>query len=348
MGNGIGLYVTKCIRKRRRITYSDLYYYYLTYIAWINLTISLCDACRIGENIRKFISNTEYSPNYAWLYFYTGCTLAIINGFFSASILILCLLLRDRFMNLHKPFRHKEICNSNMSDKIMANLGHLVGINTRNWRSTFVKLMPLILILISNVLSFSSYFWYDVIECSAISLNKYNPLNYYENFSGTSNRINYRNINGKNFCVKGVILPWSVTYDLIRVIIVLILPGFAILFYGFGVTYYVFKFMGKHRKTFPIDRKQISIEPLRSNNKIEITNSLGPIDLRPKFLTLATRYNITHGRAPMGNDETNQRSSILLLPHPWKECPSMPNLSKYRKKLPTKNLRKFWLATYQL
>ncbi|CAK9298072.1 unnamed protein product [Gordionus sp. m RMFG-2023] len=342
VGNGIGLYVTKRIRKRHRKTAGDLYYYYLTYIAWINLIISLFGAFRMGENMRKFFTYSVYSPNYAWLYFYARCTISIMNGFFSASILILCLLLRDRYMNLHKPFRQRAIANSNMNDRIVSNLGHLVGIDTRHWRSRFLKLMPMIFIIISNVLSFSNYFWYDVIECSiSESPMKFNPLNYYRNFRGTANSVNYRNNNDTNFYVKGVILHWSVTYDLIRVITVLVLPGFAILYYGFGITYYVFKFMEKHRKTSSTDRTQIStVVPLRCSNKIGITHSLGLIDLRPNSLTLTTGYNMGHGKAPMGNDKTSNQSSFDITYSPLERMSTHTKFAQNSKQVSTKKSAK--------
>ncbi|CAK9298076.1 unnamed protein product [Gordionus sp. m RMFG-2023] len=187
IGNGLGLYVMRYIRKRR-VTISYLYYYYLTYIAWINLVICIFDACRIGESIRNLITHTLYSYNYAWLHFHAHYTLLIINGFFGASILILCLILWDRFMNLHKPLRHHKIDNVNVSDSIISNRGvTVVGTKTRNWKMIVLKLSPSIFILISNVICFSSYFWYGVIECS-ISRNMYGSANYSANFGSALNR----------------------------------------------------------------------------------------------------------------------------------------------------------------
>ncbi|CAK9298073.1 unnamed protein product [Gordionus sp. m RMFG-2023] len=247
VGNGLGLYFMASIRKRHRITTSNFYYHYLTYIAWINLVICLSYACRVGEDIKKFVTKTVYFRNPTWLYFHAHYTLVIINGFFGATILILCLILRDRFMNLHRPLRHIEVDNANISRR-----------DTRNRR--ILKLLPLIFILISNLLSFSSYFWYDVVECIIVSIDKDVLLNHTGNVGSTSNGNKYAKNNDTTFYVKGVILPWSVTYDLIKVIILLVIPGFVILFYGFGITFLSITFT-------PIERISIQAKFIQ-NSKV--------------------------------------------------------------------------------
>ncbi|CAK9298075.1 unnamed protein product [Gordionus sp. m RMFG-2023] len=351
IGNGLGLYVMRYIRKRR-VTASYLYYYYLTYIAWINLVICIFGACRIGEDIRNLITHTVYSYNYVWLHFHAHYTLVIINGFFGASILILCLLLWDRFMNLRKPLRHHKIDNVNMSNSFISNCGvTVVGINTRNWKMIVLKLSPLFFILISNVICFSSYFWYDVIECN-ISRNTNSSLNYPGNFESELNRNNYKKINDTLFYVKEIVLEWTVTYDLIRMIILLVIPGFFILFYGFGVTYYVFKFMAKRDKAYLMERKKNSVvrvasTPLGSTLEIENIKSLDLIG--PSYQKSVT-LNTEQSEFPAEDGNTKQNFSDIT-PVPTENTDihakklKNSNGSSLRAKILSRTKRRFFCIT---
>ncbi|CAK9299331.1 unnamed protein product [Gordionus sp. m RMFG-2023] len=225
IGNMAGLWVLSLIRKRSRTT-NHLYYYYLQWIAWLNLITCIFYFCRVGGDLRKFIASNQYTTRISWITFNSYYSLIFINGFFGASILILCLLLWDRFMSLHSPFTHIETVSS----------------QSPNSHYKLLKNLPYFFTIFSNVLCFSSYYWYNVLFCYG-TMNQTNYNKKVDNHLYYNRSYNLRKWIKLYYSKRVFSNSWVEKYDWMRILLISVLPGFFILYYGFGITFYIFKFL---------------------------------------------------------------------------------------------------------
>ncbi|CAK9293878.1 unnamed protein product [Gordionus sp. m RMFG-2023] len=195
-GNSLTIYLISKIRNK------SLNYYYLKWIAYLNIITILFYWTSAIVYIKTYVSS-PYFNNKFFVHFNSKYTLIFINGFYAASVFCLCLLLLDRYVSIKHP-----------------------NLFTRFEDSKLMKYSPYFILILCNIICFSSYFWYDTKACYLNS--KY--MTSYELPDFKKQSIKYYKIS--------VAEPgWASTYDLIREIILSITPGVFILYFGVYITY---------------------------------------------------------------------------------------------------------------
>ncbi|CAK9294557.1 unnamed protein product [Gordionus sp. m RMFG-2023] len=162
LGNSLGLYLCVHIYHGGMRNYN---YFLLSWIAGFNLITCVFSTFKIVELYRvHFGPYGKYSRSSHWLVFNANYLLLLINGFLGAAIILLVILLLERFASLYKP---KHVAPLRLSRKKNFISSHNKPHETYKGLVPFNYMMaiPLVVILLSLSLCSSSFFWYDMDHC---------------------------------------------------------------------------------------------------------------------------------------------------------------------------------------
>ncbi|CAK9294558.1 unnamed protein product [Gordionus sp. m RMFG-2023] len=192
LGNSLGLFLCVRIYRGGMRNYN---YFLLSWIAGLNLITCIFSAFKIVELYRvHFGPYGKYSRSSHWLIFNVDYSLLFINGFLGAAIILLVMLLSERFASLYKPKHVVPLKPSRINYPIFSHnkareaYKGLVPFN-------YMMAIPFVVILLSLSLCSSSFFWYDVNDCIYFPrvsiLGRSSEQNY--SFHGSNNSGSNRN-----------------------------------------------------------------------------------------------------------------------------------------------------------
>ncbi|CAK9304962.1 unnamed protein product [Gordionus sp. m RMFG-2023] len=236
LGNSLVFYLL--IRIRRY----TLNFYNLKFIAFLNAV-----TCWVGliRNSYSFllVHSRQQGMKFKWLaIFRAHYAFIIITGLSKASIWCLCVILFERFVAVMYPHQYKSFTNIRV-----------------------FKYLPYIIIIACISLCYSSYYWYELSECFVYKMAPMFNFSLSEQFATNSvvlfssnksilpilshyndNEVFYRYIEYRTKAGR-----WTVSYNYFREILLSIIPGLLILYFGCSITHALFKLYSRKRRINP-------------------------------------------------------------------------------------------------
>ncbi|CAK9297509.1 unnamed protein product [Gordionus sp. m RMFG-2023] len=217
VGNTIGYIFLK---KLPKVSLSDIC---LKYMIKFSLLYSVFYTIWLFEKIRvEFYS--RYTLDQSWMNYISHFELIMLKSSSKAGVFSFLVLLMDRHISLRYPFYH---------------------LTYKNLKS--IRNLPLIFWILSIILCWSGYYWYEMDRCIiAIKFEHLYSLKSMFIITPDVTQAIYRSSDTLIFMCfykqKRHEPFWLFCYDIFRELILSVIPGLLILFFGFHITISLYKF----------------------------------------------------------------------------------------------------------